>query len=149
MNELRAENECDRQLEAAAEPYYRRTGRQGLAPGVYFRMIFIDYFGDIPSQRGIAWRCADSRSLARLLGYSAGESTSDHSALPLTRERLPTEVHELPFTLIFGAAKDHGLLKGKSVGADATDLEANASMKSILRRDTGDDWREYVRNLYE
>ena len=149
LNRLLAEVDFDPKLEAAAEPFYEATGRKGLPPGVYFRMIFIGYFEDISSQRGIAWRCEDSRSLARFLGYGPGEPTPDHSTLSLTRERLPMEVHELAFELVLAAAQDQGLLKGKTIGVDATDLEANASMKSIVRRDNGDDWREYLRKLYE
>ena len=149
LNRLLAEIDFDRKLEQAAEPFYESTGRRSLPPGVYFRMIIIGYFEDISSQRGIAWRCEDSRSLARFLGYQPGESTPDHSTLSVTRERLPMEIHELAFELILAAAKDHGLLKGKTVGVDATDLEANASMKSIVRKDNGDDWREYLRKLYE
>lgn len=141
---------ADRTLtEKAAEPFYEKTGRKGLPPGIYFRMIFIGYFEDISSQRGIAWRCEDGRSLARFLGYAPGEQTPDHSTLSLTRERLPMEVHALAFELILSAAKEHGLLRGKTIGVDATDSEANASMKSIVRKDNGDDWREYLRNLYE
>jgi hypothetical protein len=86
LNQLLGEIDFDHQLEAAAEPYYQPTGRQGLPPGVYFRMIFIGYFEDISSQRGIAWRCEDSRSLARFLGFAPGEATPDHSTLSLTRE---------------------------------------------------------------
>lgn len=149
LNQLLAEMGFDEKLEAAAEPYYQTTGRKGLPPGVYFRMIFIGYFEDISSQRGIAWRCEDSRSLARFLGYAPGESTPDHSTLSLTRQRLPMEIHTLAFQLVLAAAHKHGLLKAKTIGVDATDLEANAAMKSIIRRDTGDDWREYVRKLYE
>ena len=149
LNQLLAEIEFDRKLEEAAEPFYKNTGRKGLPPGVYFRMIFIGYFEDISSQRGIAWRCEDSRSLGRFLGYAPGEATPDHSTLSLTRERLPMEIHALAFELILSAAKEKGLLKGKTVGVDATDLEANASMKSIVRKDNGDDWREYLRKLYE
>lgn len=149
LNEVLAEIDFDCRLEAAAEPYYQTTGRKGLPPGVYFRMIFIGYFEDIASQRGIAWRCEDSRSLARFLGYAPGEATPDHSTLSLTRERLPIEVHALAFELVLAAAAEHGLLRGKTIAVDATNLEANASMKSIVRRDTGDDWREYLRKLYE
>lgn len=149
LNGILAEMEFDRELEEAARPYYATSGRKGLAAGVYFRMIFIGYFEDISSQRGIAWRCEDSRSLARFLGFTPGEATPDHSTLSLTRERLPMDVHNLAFELVLKAAQEHGLLKGKTIGVDATDLEANASMKSIVRRDTGDDWREYVRKLYE
>ena len=149
LNQLLEEVEFDKKLERAAKPYYKSTGRKGLPPGIYFRMIFIGYFEDISSQRGIAWRCEDSRSLARFLGFAPGESTPDHSTLSVTRERLPMSVHELAFKLILSAAKDHGLLKGKTIGVDATDLEANASLKSIVRKDSGEDWREYIRKLYE
>lgn len=149
LNQLLAEIDFDGKLEKAAEPFYQKTGRKGLPPGVYFRMIFIGYFEDISSQRGIAWRCDDSRSLARFLGYSPGESTPDHSTLSLTRERLPMELHQFAFELILQAAGDNGLLRGKTIGVDATDLEANASLKSIVRKDNGDDWRAYLRKLYE
>ena len=149
LNELLDEIGFDQALEEAVEPYYQATGRKGLAPGVYFRMLFIGYFEDISSQRGIAWRCEDSRSLARFLGFPPGQRTPDHSTLSVTRERLPMEIHQLAFELILKAAADHGLLKGKTIGVDATTLEANASMKSIVRRDNGDDWREYLRKLYE
>ena len=149
LNELLAEAGFDRELEKAVEPYYCSTGRKGLPPGVYFRMLFIGYFEDISSQRGIAWRCEDSRSLARFLGYRPGESTPDHSTLSLTRDRLPLEIHCVAFELVLAALQQHKLLKGKTLAVDATDLEANASMKSIVRRDNGDDWREYLRKLYE
>jgi len=142
LNQLLGETDFDGKLERAAEPHYETTGRKGLPPGVYFRMIFIGYFEDISSQRGIAWRCDDSRSLARYLGYGPGESTPDHSTLSLTRERLPMELHQMAFELILKAAAENGLLKGKTLGVDATDLEANASLKSIVRKDNGDNWRE-------
>ena len=105
-------------------------------------MIFIGYFEDITSQRGIAWRCEDSRSSARFFGYVPGEETPDHTTLSLTRARLPMKVHRLASEIILAAAEQHGLLKGKTIGVDATNLEANASMKSIVRRDNGDDWHE-------
>jgi transposase len=149
LNELLREIGFDQQLEQAAKPFYQTTGRKGLPPGVYFRMIFIGYFEDISSQRGIAWRCEDSRSLGRFLGYPPGKPTPDHSTLSLTRIRLPMAVHDLAFELVLAAAQKHGLLKGKTIAVDATDLEANAAMKSIVRRDSSDDWREYIRKLYE
>ena len=144
-----AEAGFDRELEKAAEPYYCSTGRKGLPPGVYFRMLFIGCFEDISSQRGIAWRCEDSRSLARFLGYRPGEDTPDHSTLSQTRDRLPLGIHCLAFELVLAALQQHKLIKGKTLAVDATDLEANASMKSIVRRDNGDDWRAYLRKLYE
>lgn len=146
LNGLLAEIDFDSRLEEAAAPYYETTGRKGLAPGVYFRMLFIGYFEGIDSQRGIAWRCDDSRSLARFLGFGPGEETPDHSTLTLTRNRLPLEIHQLAFDLVLGLCHEKGLLKGKTLGVDASDLEANAS---IVRRDSGDDWQEYVRKLYE
>ena len=144
-----AAGDVDAFVEELCEPFYSGIGRASIPPGRYFRMLFVGYFEELDSQRGIAWRCEDSRSLARFLGYAPGEATPDHSTLSLTRERLPMEIHELAFQMILSAANDRGLLKGKTVGVDATDLEANASMKSIVRRDTGDDWREYLRKLYE
>ena len=149
LNEVLSELDIDGELEQAVAPYYATTGHQGLAPGVYFRMLFIGYFEDISSQRGIGWRCDDSRSLARFLGYRPGEATPDHSTLSLTRDRLPLEIHNLAFELVLAALQRHKLLQGKTIAVDATDLEANASMKSIVRRDNGDDWREYLRKLYE
>lgn len=149
LNVILSEVDFDRKLEDAAEPYYSKQGRKGIPVGVYFRMIFIGYFEDISSQRGIAWRCDDSRSLARFLGFAPGERTPDHSTLSVVRQRLPMALHQTAFELVLAAAQEHGLLKGKTVAVDGTDLEANASMKSIVRRDTGDDWREYIRKLYE
>ncbi|MBB3208267.1 transposase [Rhodopirellula rubra] len=149
LNQLLAEIDFDGKLELAVEPFYQKMGRKCLPPGIYFRMIFIGYFEDISSQRGIAWRCDDSRSLARFLGYGPGESTPDHSTLSLTRERLPMEIHQFAFELILQATRDNGLLRGKTIGVDATDLEANASLKSIVRKDNGDDWRAYLKKLYE
>jgi transposase len=149
LNGLLAEIDFDRRLEEAAAPYYESTGRKSIAPGVYFRMLFVGYFEGIDSQRGIAWRCDDSRSLARFLGFGPGEETPDHSTLTLTRNRLPLEIHQFAFEMVLGLCHAKGLLKGKTLGVDASDLEANASMKSIVRRENGDDWREYVRKLYE
>lgn len=139
----------DRTLEQACESYYATRGRRSIPPGVYFRMLLIGYFEGIDSQRGIAWRCEDSRSLGRFLGYGPDESTPDHSSLTVIRQRLPMEIHDLAFQLVLKAVAGHGLIKGNLLGVDATDLEANAAMKSIVRRDTGDDWREYIRKLYE
>ena len=149
LNQVLASVQFDREIEDACEPYYAKKGRRSIPPGVYFRMLFIGYFEGIDSQRGIAWRCEDSRSLGRFLGYGPDESTPDHSSLTVIRQRLPMEVHDLAFQLVLKAVADHGLIKGNLLGVDATDLEANAAMKSIVRRDTGDDWREYVRKLYE
>ena len=145
LNEVLADAGFDRELEKAVEPYYCRTGRKGLPPGVYFRMLFIGYFEDISSQRGIAWRCEDSRSLARFLGYRPGETTPDHNAVADSRS-LADGIHCLAFELVLSALHQHKS-KAKRLRS-MRPLEANA-LKSIVRRDNGDDWREYLRKLYE
>jgi len=110
-------------------------------------MILVGYFEGIASQRGIAWRCSDSRSLAEFLGIPVNERTPDHSTLSRVHERLPVEIHEEMFVFVLKIAADKKLLKGKTVGVDSTTLEANAAMKSIERKDTGEDWKEYLTRL--
>jgi len=110
-------------------------------------MLLVGYFEGIDSQRGIAWRCADSLGLRRFLGLSLDESSPDHSTLTNTRKRLPAEVFEEVFRFVLSIAALKGLLAGKTVGVDSTTLEANAAMKSIVRKDTGEDWRAYVVRL--
>ncbi len=110
-------------------------------------MLLVGYFEGIDSQRGIAWRCADSLSLRQFLGIPLGESTPDHSTLTNTRNRLPQEVFDEVFQFVLRIAVDKKLLAGKTVGVDSTTLEANAAMKSIVRRDTGEDWKQYVTRL--
>lgn len=148
LNQLLAEAEFDEYVESLCGPFYAaHRGRPGIPPGVYFRMLLTGYFEGIDSQRGIAWRCADSLSLKSFLGYSLAETTPDHSSLTVIRQRLSVEVHEQVFTFVLKIAQVKKLLKGKAVAVDATLLEANAAMKSIVRRDTGEDWKEYLRRL--
>lgn len=148
LNELLREAGFDRLVESLCEPYYHTTqGRPGIPPGVYFRMLFVGYFEGIGSQRGIAWRCGDSLSLREFLGIDVTEQTPDHSSLTRVRDRLPLEVHLEAFRFVLQVADEKGLLKGKTIAVDATTLEANAAMKTIVRRDTGDDWKAYVRKL--
>jgi transposase len=148
LNELLAEAKFDEWIEKRCEPYYAaKLGRPSIPPGVYFRMILIGYFEGIASQRGIAWRCSDSRSLAEFLGIPINERTPDHSSLSRVHGRLPLEVHEEVFVFVLKIAADKKLLKGKVVGVDSTTLEANAAMKSIERKDTGEDWKEYLTRL--
>jgi transposase len=150
LNGLLSEGGFDEYVESLCAPYYANTvGRPGIPPGVYFRMLFVGYFEGIDSQRGIAWRCADSRSLATFLGYTLDEKTPDHSSLTRIRQRLPLEVHEDVFAFVLWLAEQHKLLSNKTVAVDSTLLEANAAMKSIVRRDTGDDWKDYLRRLAE
>ncbi|MFO0837271.1 MAG: transposase [Phycisphaerae bacterium] len=122
-------------------------GRPGIPPGVYFRMLLIGYFEGLESQRGIAWRCAGSNSLKSFLGFGLTEATPDHSSLTNIRMRLPLELHEEVFAFVLGIAQLKKLLKGQAVGVDGTLLEANAALKSIVRKDTGEDYRQYLRRL--
>ena len=110
-------------------------------------MLLVGYFEGIDSQRGIAWRCADSLSLRAFLGTPLDEATPDHSSLTKIRQRLPREVHEQVFAFVLTLAHDQGLLDGRTVGVDATYLEANAAMKAIVRKDTGEDYQEYLKRL--
>jgi len=100
-------------------------------------MLLVGYFEGIESQRGIAWRCADSLSLHEFLGVAAHESTPDHSTLTNTRRRLPAELFDEVFQFVLKLANEKKLLHGRAVGVDTTTVEADAAMKSILRRDTG------------
>ena len=150
LNALLAEADFDRWIEARCAPCYAQTEKRGqpsLPPGVYFRMLLVGYFEGIDSQRGIAWRCADSLSLRQFLGVPLDDGTPDHSTLTLTRKRLPAEVFEEVFQFVLGIAEAKKLIAGKTVGVDSTTLEANAAMKSIVRRDTGEDWKEFVTRL--
>jgi transposase len=150
LNELLEAAGFDRWLEKRCVPYYRQEeprGQPSIPPGVYFRMLLVGYFEGIDSQRGIAWRCADSLSLRQFLGIVLGKKTPDHSTLTNTRQRLPQEVFEEVFQFVLRIAVDKGLVAGKTVGVDSTMLEANAAMKSIRRRDTFEDWKEYVTRL--
>jgi transposase len=148
LNQLLREAEFDPYVESLCEAYYHACmGRPGIPPGIYFRMLLVGYFEGLSSQRGIAWRCADSLSLREFLGVPLGEDTPDHSSLTRTRDRLSHSVHAAVFQFVLRVADEKGLLKGKTVGVDATTLEADAAMKSIVRRDTGEDWQEYVQRL--
>jgi transposase len=150
LNQLLAEAGFDTWIESRCREYYAAdgsSGRPSIPPGVYFRMLLVGYFEGIDSQRGIAWRCADSLGLRRFLGLALDESSPDHSTLTNTRKRLPAEVFEEVFQFVLSIAALKGLLAGKAVGVDSTTLEANAAMKSIVRKDTGEDWRAYVVRL--
>lgn len=150
LNELLAAGGFDPWIEKLCEPYYAAgVGRPGIPPGVYFRMLLVGYFEGIGSQRGIAWRCSDSLSLREFLGLALAEDAPDHSSLTRVRNRLPYEVHAQVMVWVLRLAQEKKLLKGRKVGLDATTLEANAAMKSIIRRDTGEDWQEYLTRLMQ
>ena len=150
LNQLLDEAGFDRWLEKRCAQYYaqeEKRGQPSIPPGVYFRMLLVGYFEGIDSQRGIAWRCGDSLSLRNFLGITLGYKTPDHSTLTNTRKRLPQEVFAEVFQFVLQIAVVKDLVAGKMVGVDSTLLEANAAMKSIIRRDSGEDWKEYVTRL--
>ena len=127
--------------------YHQKLGRPSLAPGVYFRLLLIGFFEGIGSERGIGWRVADSFSLRRFLNYGLDEATPDHVTISRTRRLLDEETHQAAFTFVLTEVARRGMLKGKTIGIDATSLEANAAMRSIVRRDTGESYMEYLRKL--
>jgi transposase len=148
LNQLLAEADFDRYVEDLCQPYYvDGAGRESIPPGVYFRMLFVGYFEGLDSQRAIAWRCSDSLSLRAFLGIPLQASTPDHSSLTKIRQRLPLDVHERVFIHVLAIAQEKKLLRGKTVAVDATTLEANAALKGITRKDTGEDWKEYLKRL--
>jgi len=148
LNAFLAEAAFDRYVEELCQPHYAEgIGRKSIPPGTYFRMLFVGYFEGLDAQRAIAWRCADSLSLRAFLSIPLSETTPDHSSLTKIRQRLPLEVHEQVFAFVLGIAHKKKLLRGKTVAVDATTLEANAAMKSIVRKDSGEDWKEYLRRL--
>ena len=148
LNELLAEADFDRFVEDLCQPHYaHEIGRPSLPPGTYFRMLFVGYFEGIDSQRGIAWRCADSFSLRAFLGIPATDASPDHSSLTRIRQRLPEVVHERVFARVLALAHEKDLLKGQTIGVDSTTREANAAMRAIVRKDTGEDYQAYLRRL--
>jgi len=122
-------------------------GRPGVDPVVYFKMLMVGFFEDIGSERGIAERCSDSISLRAFLGYSLTQATPDHSTLSVIRTRLGEAIYDQIFVLILSALEEHGLLKGKNVGIDASVIEANASLKSLVHRNPREAYWEYVQRL--
>lgn len=150
LNELLAEAGFDRHVEQLCEASFEdrcRGGRPSLAPGVYFRMLLVGYFEGIESERGICWRCEDSLSLKRFLGYEVHEATPEHSTLSRMRSRLPEKTYEAVFCFVLRVLQEKGLARGEVVGVDSTYLRADASMKTIVRRDSGESYKEYLRRL--
>ena len=150
LNEVLDAHGFDEYVEQRCAKFYSEDrGRPSIPPGVYFRMILVGYFEGIDSERGIAWRCADSLGLREFLGYGPTERPPNHSSLSVIRRRIDLETHREVFTWVLKVLKEHGLLKGKTVGIDATTLEANAAMRAIVRRDTSEGYEEYLRRLAE
>ena len=148
LNQVLAERGFDEFVEGRCAGFYAETmGRPSLVPGRYFRLLLIGYFEGIDGGRGIAWRAADSLALRQFLELALNESPPDHSTISRTRRLIDVETHQAVFGWVLELLAEKGLLKGKTVGIDATTLEANAAMRSIVRRDTGAGYEEFLRRL--
>src|SRR5487761_2585634 len=148
LRELLREAGFDAFVEEVCRPYYApRMGAPSLPPGRYFRMHMIGYFEGIDSERGIAWRCADSFSLRDFLRLSTREKVPDHSWLSRTRSRLPHEAHEKVFGWVLKLVAEHGLVKGERIGVDGSTMEANAALRTIVRRDSGENYRAMLTRM--
>src|SRR3954469_10518943 len=140
----------DRFAEGGCAPYYAgKRGRPSLPPGRYFRMHLVGCFEGIDGDRGLEWRCPDSLSLREFLRLGSRERVPDHSWLSKTRSRLPVEVHEAVFARVLRRLAEHGLVKGDRIGVDASTMEANAALRAIVRRDSGEGYREMLKRLAE
>jgi transposase len=148
LNQLLREQGFDDFVEAQCAGFYAETmGRPGLPPGIYFRLLLIGYFEGIDAERGIVWRAADSLALRDFLGIGLDQAPPDHSTISRTRRLIALETHRAVFTWILQCLSTAGLVKGKTIGIDATTLEANAALRSIVRRDTGESYEEFLTKL--
>src|SRR5882762_1633309 len=135
--------------ECCARFYHAKLGRPSLPPGLYFRIMTIGFFEGLDSERGIAWRLADSLTLRQFLSIGLDEKTPDHVTISRTRRLIDGEIHQRIFTWVLERLAQNGLIKGKTIGVDSTTLEANAAMKSIVRRDSGETYNAYLKRLAE
>jgi transposase len=148
LNAVLGEAGFDGKVEDLCAAHYASgVGRPSIPPGRYFRMLFVGYFEGLDSERGIAWRCADSLSLRQFLQLGPGAAVPDHSTLSRTRARLPLEIHDAVFALVLGLLAERGLVRGRRVGIDASTMEANAAMRSIVRREDGAGWQAMLAEL--
>ena len=148
LNELLEKSGFDDFVEGRCRRFYAaKRGRPSVAPGVYFRLLLIGYFEGIDSERGIAWRANDSLALRRFLRVGLDEAPPDHSTISRTRRLIDLETHREVFTWVLGVLAERGLLKGQTLGVDATTLEANAALRTIVRRDTGEGYQEFLQRL--
>ena len=149
LNQILDEHKFDRMVEAVCRKFYKKSqyGRPSMAPGVYFRSLLVGYFEGLDSERGIAWRTADSLSLRKFLGYALDEATPDHSTISRTRRLYWLETHKAVFRWAIKILTEEGLIRGRTISIDATTLEANAAMRSIVRREDGQTYEEYLKGL--
>jgi transposase len=148
VNQILDEKKFDEYVETICEDFYAgEVGRPGLAPGIYFRLLMVGYFEGIDSERGIAWRASDSLSIRSFVRIALDESVPDHSTISRTRRLMDVETHQAVFQWVLGVLAEKKLLKGATIGVDATTLEANAALRSIVRRDTGERYEEFLTRL--
>jgi transposase len=147
LNQILDTHEFDGYVEEICRPFYADDGRPGLPPGRYFRLLLIGYFEGLDAERAIAWRAADSFALREFLGLVLPEAPPDHSTISRTRRLIDLETHQAVFTWMLQRLADAGLVKGKTVGIDATTLEANAALRSVVRRDTGENYHDFLTKL--
>ena len=148
LNELLEAEQFDQFVEERCAKFYRsQYGRPSLTPGIYIRSLLIGYFEGIDSERGIAWRLADSLALRRFVGIALTEDTPDHSTLSRTRRRIDVETHQEVLAWVLNLLAQRGLLRGQRIGIDATTLEAKAAMRSIVRRESGESYEEFLLGL--
>ena len=148
LNGLLAEHGFDEFVEAQCRPFYaEKMGRPSLAPGRYFRLLLLGYFECLDSERGMAWRAADSSGVRAFLGLALTEAAPDHSTISRTRRLIDLDTHRTVFTWVLQCLGIAGLIKGKTIAIDATTLEANAALRSIVRRDTGETYNDFLTKL--
>lgn len=148
LNAVLAQHGFDSRVEALCARFYAVVrGRPSLPPAMYFRLLLIGYFEGIDSERGIAWRVADSLTLREFLALEATQEPPNHSTLSRNRRLIDVETHQEVFTWVLGVLAKEELLRGKTLGIDATTLEANAALRSIVRRDTGEGYQEFLVGL--
>lgn len=147
LNKVLRKQGFDAYVEQLCEKFYAKDGRPSIPPGLYFRCLLIGFFEGIDSERGIAWRVADSMSLRHFLGLPLAKNPPDHSTLSRTRRLVDVEAHQHVFAWVLGVLSKAGLVRGKTIGVDATTLEANAALRSIVRRDDGQSYEDYLIGL--
>jgi transposase len=148
LNQILDQHHFDRNVEHLCRRYYKcRMGRPSITPGVYFRSLLLGYFEGIDWERGIAWRLSDSLSMRRFIAYALTEETPDHSTISRTRRLFAVETHTAVFRWVLKILAEEGLVEGKTVAIDATTLEANAALRSLVRRDNGQKYNDYLKGL--
>jgi len=148
LNQVLDERRFDEVVERMCERFYAETlGRPGLVPGIYFRLLMVGYFEGIDSERGIAWRASDSLSIRSFVRIALDETVPEHSTISRTRRLMDVETHQAVFQWVLQVLAERNLLKGNTIGVDATTLEANAALRSIVRRDTGEQYHEFLTRL--